>query len=165
MEAPYRAACSQISSSCVVHSHQSFNGFDQPLCITDKTFVGGGRPRGRALRTFCRASRRRGRQRHSLRDGALKNQYPADGILETSKARGCDLIVMGSHGRRGLSRLVLGSQANRVIKHCICPNLPVSIVMCLRVTLRHCRHFPPLRRCVLVDIFLLRVMHSDKRLD
>lgn len=45
----------------------------------------------------------------------VKGLYPADGILDTAKARGCDLIVMGSHGRRGLSRLVLGSQANRVV--------------------------------------------------
>lgn len=55
----------------------------------------------------------------------VNNQYPADGILETSKARGCDLIVMGSHGRRGLSRLVLGSQANRVVTQSI-----VSVLIC-----------------------------------
>jgi nucleotide-binding universal stress UspA family protein len=35
----------------------------------------------------------------------LKDQYPAEGIIETAKARGCDLIVMASHGRRGVARL------------------------------------------------------------
>ena len=45
----------------------------------------------------------------------LKDAHPADGILETAKTKNCDLIVMGSHGRRGLSRLLLGSQANRVV--------------------------------------------------
>lgn len=45
----------------------------------------------------------------------VKDQYPAEAIVETANARGCDLIVMASHGRRGLMRLVLGSQANRVV--------------------------------------------------
>lgn len=43
------------------------------------------------------------------------NDFPADAILATSQARHCDLIVMASHGRRGLSRLLLGSQATRVV--------------------------------------------------
>lgn len=45
----------------------------------------------------------------------VKDQYPAEGIVETASARGCDLIVMASHGHRGLMRLVLGSQAHRVV--------------------------------------------------
>jgi len=52
-----------------------------------------------------------------------KDSYPADGILETAKARGCDLIVMASHGRRGLSRLLLGSEAVRVLTHSTVPVL------------------------------------------
>ena len=45
----------------------------------------------------------------------VKDRFPAEGIVETAKARSCDLIVMASHGRRGLSRMLLGSQANRVV--------------------------------------------------
>ncbi len=45
----------------------------------------------------------------------VKDQFPAEGILEAAKAAGSDLIVMASHGRRGVSRLLLGSQANRVV--------------------------------------------------
>ena len=41
--------------------------------------------------------------------------FAAEGILETAKSRGCDLIVMASHGRRGLELLLLGSQAVRVL--------------------------------------------------
>jgi nucleotide-binding universal stress UspA family protein len=44
-----------------------------------------------------------------------KDRHPADGIIETAKERGCDLIVMASHGRRGLSRVLLGSQATKVV--------------------------------------------------
>lgn len=54
----------------------------------------------------------------------VKDRYPADGILETAKAKGCDLIVMASHGRRGITRLILGSQANQVVTH---SSLPVLI--------------------------------------
>ena len=45
----------------------------------------------------------------------VKDQFPAEGIVETAKKHGCDLIVMASHGRRGLSRMFLGSQANKVV--------------------------------------------------
>jgi nucleotide-binding universal stress UspA family protein len=43
------------------------------------------------------------------------NDFPAEAIIETVKAKGCDLIVMSSHGRRGLARVLLGSQAMRVL--------------------------------------------------
>ena len=39
----------------------------------------------------------------------------AEAIIETAKNKDCDLIVMSSHGRRGLARLLLGSQATRVL--------------------------------------------------
>jgi nucleotide-binding universal stress UspA family protein len=41
--------------------------------------------------------------------------FPAEGIVETAEAKGCDLIVLTSHGRRGLARAFLGSQATRVL--------------------------------------------------
>ena len=53
----------------------------------------------------------------------VKDRYPADGIIETAKARGCDLIVMASHGRHGISRLLLGSQANQVVTRSTVPVL------------------------------------------
>jgi len=43
------------------------------------------------------------------------NDFPAEGIIDAAKAKGCDLIVMASHGRRGLARALLGSQATRVL--------------------------------------------------
>jgi nucleotide-binding universal stress UspA family protein len=53
----------------------------------------------------------------------VKDRYPAEGIVDAAKARGCDLIVMASHGRRGLSRLLLGSQATGVLTHSQVPVL------------------------------------------
>jgi nucleotide-binding universal stress UspA family protein len=54
-----------------------------------------------------------------------KDSYPADGIVDTAKTHGCDLIVMASHGRRGVSRLLLGSEANQVVTR---SSVPVLIV-------------------------------------
>ena len=53
----------------------------------------------------------------------VKDRYPAEGIVETAKEKGCDLIVMASHGRRGFSRLILGSTANEVVTHSSIPVL------------------------------------------
>ena len=55
----------------------------------------------------------------------IKDRYPADGILEGAKDKGCDLIVMASHGRRGIARLLIGSQANRVVTHS-----PIAVLIC-----------------------------------
>lgn len=55
----------------------------------------------------------------------IADQHPADGIVATANDKGCDLIVMASHGRRGVTRVLLGSQANEVLTHC---NVPALIV-------------------------------------
>lgn len=44
-------------------------------------------------------------------------------IIETAKAKGCDLIVMGSHGRGGVEALVLGSHTQKVLTHSKIPVL------------------------------------------
>jgi nucleotide-binding universal stress UspA family protein len=53
----------------------------------------------------------------------VKDQFPAEGIVETATEQGCDLIVMASHGRRGLMRFLLGSQAIKVLTHSTVPVL------------------------------------------
>ena len=50
---------------------------------------------------------------------------PAAAIVRFAKLKGCDLIVMASHGRRGLRRLVLGSQANEVLAYSKVPTMIV----------------------------------------
>jgi nucleotide-binding universal stress UspA family protein len=48
-----------------------------------------------------------------------------DGIIATARARGCDLVVMASHGRHGLAARLLGSETQRVLTHC---DIPVLVV-------------------------------------
>jgi nucleotide-binding universal stress UspA family protein len=51
--------------------------------------------------------------------------HPWEAILDHAKAQQCDLIVMASHGRRGVAALLLGSETQRVLIH---SSLPVLIV-------------------------------------
>jgi nucleotide-binding universal stress UspA family protein len=48
---------------------------------------------------------------------------PATEILRTAEETRCDMIIMGSHGRTGLSRLLLGSVAEQVMRRATCPVL------------------------------------------
>jgi nucleotide-binding universal stress UspA family protein len=51
--------------------------------------------------------------------------HPWEAILEHAQAQGCDLVVMASHGRRGLSALLLGSETQKVLTH---GTLPVLVI-------------------------------------
>ena len=51
--------------------------------------------------------------------------HPWEAILDHAKTAGCDLIVMASHGRRGMAALLLGSETSRVLTH---SELPVLVV-------------------------------------
>jgi nucleotide-binding universal stress UspA family protein len=55
----------------------------------------------------------------------LVNPQPHLAILEEARAHGCDLIVMASHGRRGLEGLLIGSETQRVLTQSSCPVLVV----------------------------------------
>jgi nucleotide-binding universal stress UspA family protein len=55
----------------------------------------------------------------------VKDRQPADGIIATGRAEGCDLIVVGSHGRRALARVLLGSVAMKVLTAS-----PVPVLIC-----------------------------------
>ena len=49
--------------------------------------------------------------------------HPWEAIIDAAKARKCDLIVMASHGRRGLAGLLLGSETQKVLTHSKTPVL------------------------------------------
>jgi nucleotide-binding universal stress UspA family protein len=51
--------------------------------------------------------------------------HPYQGIIDTATQKGCDLIVMASHGRRGISAIVLGSETVKVLTHSAIPVLVV----------------------------------------
>jgi nucleotide-binding universal stress UspA family protein len=53
----------------------------------------------------------------------LEHDQPYEAIIETAKKRGCDLIIMASHGLRGVSAIVLGSETLKVLTHTSIPVL------------------------------------------
>lgn len=51
----------------------------------------------------------------------VKSYSPFEAIIDTAKSRGCDVIFMASHGRRGLSAVLLGSETQKVLTHSAIP--------------------------------------------
>ncbi|MBB5461070.1 nucleotide-binding universal stress UspA family protein [Paraburkholderia sp. Cpub6] len=59
-----------------------------------------------------------------VRELSVESDTPVgDALLSQADELGCDMIVMGTHGRRGFRRLVLGSVAGRVLRSASCPVL------------------------------------------
>jgi nucleotide-binding universal stress UspA family protein len=66
----------------------------------------------------------------SFADGEVKtvhiaDKHPAEGVLAAAEENGCDIVVLGSHGRRGLSKLLLGSTAQEILTRA---HLPVLVL-------------------------------------
>lgn len=53
------------------------------------------------------------------------SDHPYDAILKTAEAKNCDLILMTSHGRKGLVAVLLGSETRKVLTHAKVPVLVV----------------------------------------
>jgi nucleotide-binding universal stress UspA family protein len=53
----------------------------------------------------------------------VEQDHPYQGIIDTAEQRGCDLIVMASHGRSGIAAIVLGSVTTKVLTHTKIPVL------------------------------------------
>ena len=55
----------------------------------------------------------------------IAEQHPAEGVLSAAEKQGCDIVVLGSHGRRCLSNLFLGSTAQEILTRA---HLPVLVL-------------------------------------
>jgi nucleotide-binding universal stress UspA family protein len=53
----------------------------------------------------------------------VEHEHPYQAIIDTAKSKGCDLVVMASHGRHGISAVVLGSETVKVLTHSKIPVL------------------------------------------
>ena len=58
-------------------------------------------------------------------ESQLRGGLPADSILDSARTLPCDLIVIGTHGRRGISHAFSGSVAEAVLRKALCPVLTV----------------------------------------
>jgi len=68
-----------------------------------------------------------------IRDIRIRSEFvdgdPAREILSMAEKVGCDLIVMGTHGRTGLNRVLMGSVAEQVSRKAVCPVLTVKDIL------------------------------------
>ena len=70
-------------------------------------------------------------QKNALRKGVnaraitMRSDLVSDAIISAAKKHKCDLIVMASHGRRGVKRLLLGSETQLVLTH---SHIPVLVL-------------------------------------
>jgi nucleotide-binding universal stress UspA family protein len=53
----------------------------------------------------------------------VEHEHPYQAIIDIADLKDCDLIVMASHGRHGISAIVLGSETVKVLTHCKIPVL------------------------------------------
>jgi len=67
------------------------------------------------------------RQRYRRIDALVVTGEPREEILAQASRLGADLIVMGTHGRRGIARALLGSVAERIVRTSPIPVLTVSL--------------------------------------
>jgi nucleotide-binding universal stress UspA family protein len=61
----------------------------------------------------------------SVKPVTAKGDLVAEAVIATAKRQKCDLIVMASHGRRGIKRLLLGSETQQVLTH---SHIPVLVL-------------------------------------
>ena len=53
------------------------------------------------------------------------DRHPCDAILRVAQEKGCDLLIMGSHGWRGFTKLLLGSETQKVLVRS-----PLPVLVC-----------------------------------
>lgn len=66
------------------------------------------------------------RQEGVAADSVVKEGNPAQAIVDAASENDCDLIIVGSHGRTGLDRLLMGSVSQQVVIKALCPVLVVK---------------------------------------
>ena len=101
------------------------------LHVAPPTHPAGMVPPGRNPKSYFVALRKKLRQLLSLDSGVESKVRTAEGepgpeILRVAQEIGCDLIVMGTHGRTGLKHLLIGSVAEEVLRKASCPVLTVK---------------------------------------
>ena len=77
-----------------------------------------------AALTLVNTIKDRGNERNvAVTAVVVKSDLVAEAVIETAQNHHCDLIVMASHGRKGIKRMLLGSETQHVLTHASVPVL------------------------------------------
>lgn len=80
------------------------------------------------LQAFSEETKANGKNHTFVTDEILiRTGAPAEVIVETAKEQNCDLVVMGTHGHGIIADVLIGSTANRVVKHSQIPVLVIRL--------------------------------------
>jgi nucleotide-binding universal stress UspA family protein len=116
-----RTCKARVYALHVVPSYHAIAYMAEMLAATEITYVqdaivGAGR-------YLAEVQRAAGEADVECASGYVFGEHPHEAIIETARVQHCDVIVMGSHGWRGLDRLLLGSETHKVILHSDVPVL------------------------------------------
>lgn len=120
---PLGALVTVLTVSAPIHSEVAYaarmGGMDDPVGHYDQQIDATMKERFEAIGHLVSAHGVKANLVHEI------DNSPAEAIVRFAKLHGCDLIVMSSHGRRGVERILLGSQTSEVLAHTIIPVLVV----------------------------------------
>jgi nucleotide-binding universal stress UspA family protein len=97
-----------------------------PENVTYGEATGGKQPEEYRKRLWQEIHRIRSPEHEVQMEYVLSEDDPVSAILQLAVERKCDLIVVGSHGRHGMRRLLEGSVAEHVVRRATCPVLVVK---------------------------------------
>ncbi|HRH88961.1 MAG TPA: universal stress protein [Rubrivivax sp.] len=107
-----------------LHVVQPFHVFSYEVGMLEDTRASYDRHARERGQFVLESIRRAGREMDVAVDTVLLvAEHPYEKIIDTATERGCDLIVMASHGRRGLQAMLLGSETQKVLTHSTIPVL------------------------------------------
>jgi len=113
----------RVTGCCVIEPFQPyyFGDYIPPDMPTPKEFERHAREAGEKYLQQIEMAARAAGLKYS--GSVVKSDSPYAGIINAAKKGGCDLIFMASHGRSGLSGLLLGSETHKVLTHSKIPVL------------------------------------------
>lgn len=111
----------QIIGLTAVPDFKTFSADADMIESTEDEYLASSEARaGKHLATIADAARSVGAECTTV---LVRSDDPHEAILRTARERGCDLIIMASHGRHGLGGLLLGSETQKVLVHSAIPVL------------------------------------------
>lgn len=111
----------QVVGMTALPDFKTFTANADMLESTEDEYLAASEARGaKYLATISEAARAAGADCTTV---LVRSDDPHEAILRTARDHGCDLIIMASHGRRGLSGLLLGSETQKVLVHSSIPVL------------------------------------------
>ena len=114
-----KEAGAQVIGVTVLPDFHTFTANADMIESTEDEYLAASETRGaRYLSEIADATRAAGVPCTTL---LVRSDQPYEAILQTARDRGCDLIIMASHGRRGLSGMLLGSETQKVLVHSAIP--------------------------------------------